>query len=171
MSTTRIGTGASKALAATLLASAAAAQAQPLDTASATALVAPFYEALTASSADAVAPLLEQSTSPGWMNCSGDDACQSREQTRQRWTARLAVVPDMKWARKEILVAGSRVVVRGEVSGVPVAAFLAQAPRGRAFRVMTIDVHEVADGRIVRTWHLEDWMGAQRQLSGPGGAK
>ena len=31
---------------------------------------------------------------------------------------------------------------------------------------MTIDIHELADGVIVRTYHVEDWASALRQLAG-----
>jgi hypothetical protein len=30
---------------------------------------------------------------------------------------------------------------------------------------MSIDVHTIRDGRIVRSYHVEDWMGAVRQLA------
>jgi predicted ester cyclase len=28
-----------------------------------------------------------------------------------------------------------------------------------------IDIHEFDDGKIVRTWHIEDWMTGLRQLA------
>jgi hypothetical protein len=31
---------------------------------------------------------------------------------------------------------------------------------------MSIDVHTIEDGKIKRSYHLEDWAGAMRQLSG-----
>ena len=31
---------------------------------------------------------------------------------------------------------------------------------------MTLDIHEVSDGKIVTTYHMEDWARAIRQLSG-----
>ena len=36
---------------------------------------------------------------------------------------------------------------------------------GKSFRVMSIDVHTIRDGKIVRSYHVEDWMGATRQLA------
>jgi hypothetical protein len=29
---------------------------------------------------------------------------------------------------------------------------------------MSIDVHTLQNGKMVRSWHIEDWMGAVRQL-------
>ena len=36
----------------------------------------------------------------------------------------------------------------------------------RSFKIDTIDIHELANGRVVRVYHLEDWATAMRQLSG-----
>jgi hypothetical protein len=36
----------------------------------------------------------------------------------------------------------------------------------RSFRMMTIDIHEVASGRIRKVHHLEDWPTALKQLRG-----
>ena len=148
-------------------ASAGAQSTSALDAQSADALVSRFYEALTASTADAIAPLLGQVTSPDWMNCATNEACQTRAEVIQRWTGRIAVVPDYHWTKKEVITTGSRIVVRGEGSGTPVAPFLGKEPNGRSFHVMTIDIHDVEHGKIVRSYHLEDWISAVRQLSDP----
>ncbi|MCU0119961.1 ester cyclase [Pseudomonas sp. B2M1-30] len=139
--------------------------ASALDAQSADALVTKFYEALTASRADAIAPLLGQVTSQNWINCGTNETCQRRGEVIQRWTGRIAVVPDYHWAKKEVITTGSRIVVRGEGSGTPVAMFLGKEPKGRSFHVMTIDIHDIDHGRIVRSYHLEDWISAARQLS------
>ena len=34
------------------------------------------------------------------------------------------------------------------------------------FKIMTIDIHEVKDGKIVQSYHVEDWARAIRQVSG-----
>ena len=36
---------------------------------------------------------------------------------------------------------------------------------GKSFKVMSIDIHDIADGKVVRSYHIENWMGAVRQLS------
>jgi hypothetical protein len=30
--------------------------------------------------------------------------------------------------------------------------------------IQTIDIHELNDGKIIRTWHSEDWLTALHQL-------
>ena len=36
---------------------------------------------------------------------------------------------------------------------------------GKSFKLMSIDVHTLENGKLTRSYHLEDWMGAVRQLS------
>ena len=64
-----------------------------------------------------------------------------------------------------MLVAGNKIIVRGEASGTPSAELMGVPYGGKAFRIMSIDVHAIEDGRIVRSYHLEDWRGAARQLA------
>jgi hypothetical protein len=35
---------------------------------------------------------------------------------------------------------------------------------GKSFKAMSIDVHTIEGGKVVRSYHLEDWMGATREL-------
>ncbi|WP_328869368.1 ester cyclase [Streptomyces sp. NBC_00287] len=44
----------------------------------------------------------------------------------------------------------------GELFGV--------APTGRACAVRIHEFHEISGGRVVRTWHLEDWLDWLRQV-------
>ena len=60
-----------------------------------------------------------------------------------------------------------RVIVRGEGSGTPAGEFMGVPHGGRNFRILAIDIHTVRDGKLTgRTYHVEDWMGATRQLNG-----
>jgi predicted ester cyclase len=60
---------------------------------------------------------------------------------------------------------GDFVTVRSRATGTPVAPFFGVDGEGRSFDIMTIDIHELADGKIVRSYHVEDWAGALQQLS------
>ena len=126
-------------------------------------IVIPFYKALNAGN-DSIA-LINQATSPDWTSCGGNDACKPRDQVGAAIGALHKAVPDLKWEIKELLVSGDRVIVRGEASGTPSGTFMGLPPGGMSFRVMSIDLHTIEDGKIVRTYHLEDWMSAVRQLS------
>ena len=46
----------------------------------------------------------------------------------------------MKFDIKEILVAGDRVVVRGEVTGTPAGDLFGVPHTGKSFRIMAIDM-------------------------------
>lgn len=140
-----------------------AALAQTLTTEQARAAIAPFYQALNAGN-DAVA-LVNQATSPEWMSCGGNDACRSRDQVGASIAGLQKTVPDLKWEIKEVLVSGDRAIVRGEATGTPAGPFMGVPPGGKSFRIMSIDVHTIKDGKLVRTYHVEDWMGAARQFS------
>ena len=137
--------------------------AQTLTTEQARAAIAPFYQALNAGN-DAVA-LVNQATSPEWMSCGGNDACRSRDQVGASIAGLQKTVPDLKWEIKEVLVSGDRAIVRGEATGTPAGPFMGVPPGGKSFRIMSIDVHTIKDGKLVRTYHVEDWMGAARQFS------
>jgi ketosteroid isomerase-like protein len=73
-------------------------------------------------------------------------------------------IPDMKFEIKEVLVAGDRVVVRGEVTGTPAGDLFGVPHSGKSFRIMAIDIQTVRDGKIARTYHLENWLSALGQL-------
>ena len=70
----------------------------------------------------------------------------------------------MKFDIKEVLVSGDRVIVRGEVSGTPAGELFGVPHTGKRFRIMAIDIQTIRDGKIARTYHLENWLSAPGQL-------
>jgi predicted ester cyclase len=127
--------------------------------------VAPFYKALNAEFAKDSPELIKQATAPQWLSCRGNDICVSRDEVLAGMGQRLKSVPDLKWEIKEILVSGNEVTVRGEATGTPAGEFMGVPYTGKSFKLMSIDVHTVEGGKMVRTYHIEDWMGAVRQLT------
>jgi predicted ester cyclase len=127
--------------------------------------VAPFYKALNAESAKDSADLIRQATAPEWVSCRGNDSCNSRDEVIAGIAARLKSIPDLKWQIKEVLVAGNQVTIRGEATGTPAGEFMGAAHTGKSFKLMSIDVHTIEGGRMIRSYHVEDWLGAVRQLT------
>jgi predicted ester cyclase len=127
--------------------------------------VAPFYKALNAEFAKDSPDLVRQSTAPQWVSCRGNDVCNSRDEVIAGIGQRLKSVPDLKWEIREVLVAGNQVTVRGEATGTPAGEFLGAPHTGKSFKLMSIDVHTLEGGKLVRSYHIEDWLGAVRQLS------
>ena len=76
-----------------------------------------------------------------------------------------AVIPDLSWEPQEILQDDNRYIVRSIASGTPVVPFLGVEPSGKSFEIMSIDIHTVEDGRIVKSYHVEEWPQAKGQLS------
>lgn len=74
------------------------------------------------------------------------------------------LMPDLKWSVGEILQDGNRYVVRSRVTGTPTGPLFGVPASGKSFDIMTIDIHTVENGAIVRSYHIEDWAGALRQI-------
>ena len=72
--------------------------------------------------------------------------------------------PDLNLTIKDILQDGNKVVVRAEMTGTQREAFLGLASKNRKMSIQVVDIDEFEDGKIVRTWHTEDWLTGLRQL-------
>jgi len=77
-------------------------------------------------------------------------------------------IPDLRFEVRELIVSGTQVVVRGEVSGTPARPLFSGRipPTGKSFRVLAIDIHTIERGRIYKTYHLENWFAAAQQVQG-----
>ena len=129
------------------------------------AVVAPFYDGLNAAPGKDIEGVLRRATAPEWVSCGTNDVCGAREQVIAAIVGRHKAIPDLKWEIKEVLVSGNRVTVRGEATGTPAGEFMGVPHGGKSFRLMSIDVHTIEADKLVRSYHIEDWLGAVRQLS------
>lgn len=77
------------------------------------------------------------------------------------------LIPDLMWEPQDFVIGENKIVVRSVATGSPKGPFMGLTLDGtRAFRIDTIDIHELVNGRIARVHHLEDWATAIRQLKG-----
>ncbi|MEM8649475.1 MAG: ester cyclase [Pseudomonadota bacterium] len=76
-----------------------------------------------------------------------------------------AAIPDLKWEIQEILQDENRYIVRSIATGTPVKPMFGVEPKGNSFKIMTIDIHTVENGKIVQSYHVEEWAKAIQQLS------
>ncbi|GAB5537336.1 MAG: hypothetical protein Rubg2KO_35850 [Rubricoccaceae bacterium] len=80
-----------------------------------------------------------------------------------------SIIPDLSWDVQEMLVDGNRVTVRSIASGTPNApdgSFFGVPTDGtKQFEIMTIDIHTVENGKMVRSYHVEEWATAMQQVS------
>ena len=130
-------------------------------------MIAPWYGLFNQPvAADTVKAVHEQLLSPDYQSCWGVLAgeCWGREQSSKVVANFAKSIPDMKFDIKEVLVSGNRVIVRGEVSGTPSGELFGVPHGGKSFRIMAVDVQTIRDGKIVQTYHLENWLSALGQL-------
>ena len=122
------------------------------------AAIAPWYSLFNVASRGDVRAIQEQVLTADYESCAGylPGECWGRE-TSIKVVSNLAnTIPDMKFDIKEVLVAGDRVIVRGEVAGTPA---------GELFGVPhTGNIQTIKDGKIARTFHMENWLSAIGQL-------
>ena len=127
-------------------------------------IVAPFYDALTQPSRKDVANIIGAICHADWRSFSGETMSKGRDEFVAQVVGFGKAIPDLAWNVKEVLVDGDRIVVRSEASGTPVGELFGVPPGGKSFRIMTIDIHTVRDGKLAVAYHVEDWAGALRQL-------
>ena len=134
--------------------------------AEARAVIAPLYANFTQPVKGEAKTLLERGTTDDWQSCSGDgpSECRGREVSAKVFEGFGKAVPDMKHEIKEIVVAGDKIIVRGELSGTPAGDFFGVPHSGKSFKIMALDVQTNKGGKIARTYHVEDWAAAINQL-------
>src|SRR5246127_3543997 len=143
-----------------------AASAQALTEAQARAVIAPWYALFNQPVQGDMKTLQEQILAPDYESCWGylPGECWGRDHSIRVVGGFAKSIPDMKFDIKEVLVSGDRVIVRGEVAGTPAGDLFGVPHTGKSFRIMAIDIQTIQDGKIARTYHLENWLSALRQL-------
>ena len=129
--------------------------------------VAVFYDLLSNPGSAEKAEAFQAATSDNWEsigNYSGKN--KTREEFLGQMGGFAKLMPDLNWAIEDMHQDGDTVIVRSRATGTPVAPFFGVDGEGRSFDIMTIDIHELEDGKIVRTYHVEDWSTGLQQLSG-----
>ncbi len=127
--------------------------------------VAPFYDMLNQPATKDLKALSEQALSAEWKSYSSETDFKGRDGFVAQVAGFGKLIPDLKWDIKDVLVDGNRIIVRSEASGTPAAPLFGVAPSGKSFKIMTIDIHTIKDGKAITAHHVEDWAGAIRQLS------
>ncbi len=120
-----------------------------------------WYEAFNKNRPELVTPVL----SDRWLDIpSSPDMPSGPAGLKKTLTQLLTAFPDFKVEIKEVLQDGNKVVVRSLLSGTQRGSFLGYPPSNRAISIQAVDIHEIKDGRILQTWHTEDWMTGLVQL-------
>ena len=123
--------------------------------------VALFYEAFNRRDTT----LFQRILSESWADIPPAPAQPAGPQGAKQILAELTTAfPDLTIRIDEVLQAGDKVVVRSEIAGTQRNAFMGFAAKQRRLSIQAIDIHQFKDGKIVRTWHTEDWMTGFHQL-------
>jgi ketosteroid isomerase-like protein len=153
-------------LAVIALTGASAASAQSLSEAQARTIIAPWYSLFTIATRGDVKAIQERVLTADYESCSGylPGECWGRDTSIKVVSNFASSIPDLKFDIKEVLVAGDRVIVRGEVTGTPAGELFGAPHTGKSFRIMAIDIQTIRDGKIAKTFHMENWLSALGQL-------
>ena len=129
--------------------------------------VTKFYDLLSDPGSEELVEAFVAATSEDWESI-GDYS--GTNKTRDAFLGQMGgfaeLMPDLDWAVQEMRQAGNFVTVRSRATATPAGPLFGVDGEGRGFDILTIDIHELEDGKIVRTYHVEDWAGALQQLAG-----
>ncbi|WP_299298772.1 ester cyclase [uncultured Tateyamaria sp.] len=131
------------------------------------ATVTVFYDLLSDPGNAEHVEAFQGATSEGWESI-GDYS--GKAKSRAAFLGQMGgfaqLMPDIEWAIQDMHQDGDTVIVRSRATGTPVGPFFGVDGQGRSFDILTIDIHELEAGKIIRTYHVEDWATALQQLSG-----
>jgi len=129
-------------------------------------VVKTFYDFLSNPASEQAAGAFKAAAVSEWQSI-GDYSGESKN--RDQFIGQVSglfakLMPDLNWEIQEMIQEGDKVVVRGRATGTPKGPLFGVDGMGKSFDILTIDIHTVEDGKIVRSYHLEDWAGALQQL-------
>ncbi len=75
-----------------------------------------------------------------------------------------AAFPDLQVTNEDVIVAGNKTTVRSTNRGTHEGEFIGIPATGQPVEFMTIDIHQVENGQIVQSWHIEDLLGVLFQI-------
>lgn len=128
-------------------------------------IVKPFYDLFSLKDTEQAA---RDNMAEGWQSYYSNTEYKNLNDTMQAVVHVFPkMIPDMKWVQDDIAVTtANQVVVRGTLTGTPAGdSFFGQPVNGKSFSIMTIDIHQIEDGKIIQTHHIEDWLSGLGQLS------
>lgn len=136
-----------------------------LSKAEAQALVQPFYDLFSLRGSEEAARAV---FADDWRSYYSNEGFRTLDETMSfvvnAWPKML---PDSRWEQHSIAVTtDNEIVVRGTLVGTPAGEkFFGAQVTGKSISVMTLDTHKVVNGKIVTSYHIEDWARGLRQLA------
>jgi steroid delta-isomerase-like uncharacterized protein len=103
--------------------------------------------------------LLDRILSKNWVDIPpAPDQPSGSSGARQILVELTTAFPDLGIKVEDVLQENNKVIVRSKISGTQRGGLMGFPAKNRNMSIQAIDIHEFKDGKIVRTWHTEDWM-------------
>ena len=120
-----------------------------------------FYQTFTANQPD----LLDQVLAPDWQDFPlNPGQGPGRDGFKPIIGGFNKTISGLKITNDDIIESGDKVVVRSTIEGTQAGDFAGFPSKGRPFKTMAIDIHQFKDGKIIKTWHIEDWLSGLFQM-------
>ncbi len=120
-----------------------------------------FYQAFNANQPE----LLDQVLAPEWEDIPlGPGQAAGRDAFKPMVGGFHQIFHGLKVTNEDIIESGDKVVVRSTIEGTQAGDFAGFPSKGRPIKVMAIDIHQFKDGKVIRTWHIEDWLSGLFQM-------
>jgi predicted ester cyclase len=120
-----------------------------------------FYQAFTANQPD----LFDQLLAPDWQDIPlNPGQGPGSEGFKPIIAGFVKTIAGLKITNDDIIESNDKIVVRSTIEGIQAGDFAGFASKGRPFKIMAIDIHQFRDGKIIKTWHSEDWLSGLFQM-------
>lgn len=126
-----------------------------------TALVKTFYAALDKHQPDLLDKVLDEQ----WIDtpaAPGQGA--GRAGMKGAMAGYYATFPDFRVVNADFVAQDGKVLVRSTIRATQRGSFAGIPATDKAITIMAMDLHEICHGRVVRTWHVEDWLSGLFQM-------
>lgn len=111
------------------------------------------------------AGLLDKILAPNWVDIpSPPHIPHGPEAAKTTMAMLVSAFPDFDIKIEDVLQDGNKVVIRSTITATQRQAFAGLPATGRSMKIQAIDIHEIENGKIIRTWHTEDWMTGLQEL-------
>ena len=110
-----------------------------------------FYENFTQPTSMSNLELIQKTTTTDWQSCQNGEGCRGQEVSAKAFGQYAKMIPDMRLTMQEIMMDKNKVIVRGELTGTPSGDFFGVPHTGKSFKIMTIDIHTIRNGKIAHT--------------------
>jgi steroid delta-isomerase-like uncharacterized protein len=126
-----------------------------------TALVKVFYRALDRHDPS----LLDQVLAKDWTDIpAAPGQASGRAGMKGAMAGYYASFPDFHVVNDDFVAQGDKVVVRSTIQATQRGSFAGVPASGKPFSITAVDIHQICDGRVVKTWHVEDWLSGLFQM-------